>query len=183
MSPRPGFPLREGQKLLPPLLLDRPQGVMVPGAMNTYLREYQREGVRFFWDKYQQGRGGLLGDDMGLVSHILQLLRYLTSVHVCGTYWNVGCVANMSFAYMLFKQMKGKTIQVISFLSAIMRKHGDIRDLDRRRNHVSDLQDSPDWRIRRTLPPANARWPTCLIIAPSTVVHNWQREFEKVLAV
>jgi SNF2 family DNA or RNA helicase len=78
--------------------------------------------------------------------------------------------------------VKGKTIQVISFLSAIMRKHGDMRDLDRRRNHVSDLQDSHDWRVGRTLPPADARWPTCLIIAPSTVVHNWQREFEKVRA-
>lgn len=41
---------------------------MVPASINTYLREYQREGVRFFWDLYKQGRGGLLGDDMGLVS-------------------------------------------------------------------------------------------------------------------
>jgi SNF2 family DNA or RNA helicase len=44
---------------------------MVPTAINTYLREYQREGIKFFWDKYQQGRGGLLGDDMGLVSVVL----------------------------------------------------------------------------------------------------------------
>jgi len=43
---------------------------MVPAAINTYLREYQRDGVRFFWNQYQQGRGGLLGDDMGLVSAI-----------------------------------------------------------------------------------------------------------------
>jgi len=41
---------------------------MVPASINTYLREYQREGVVFFWDLYKQGRGGLLGDDMGLVS-------------------------------------------------------------------------------------------------------------------
>lgn len=40
---------------------------MVPAAINTYLREYQREGVQFFWDLYDEGRGGLLGDDMGLV--------------------------------------------------------------------------------------------------------------------
>lgn len=61
-----------------------------------------------------------------------------------------------------------------------MLKHGDVRDLDRRRNHVSALQDGESWKKRRTLPPANAKWPTCLIIAPSSVVPNWEREFETV---
>ncbi|KAH0833982.1 RAD26-like SNF2 family DNA-dependent ATPase [Lanmaoa asiatica] len=138
-SPRPGFPLNEDQKYLSPFVLNREKGIMVPAAINTYLREYQREGVQFFWDLYDEGRGGLLGDDMGLVC---------------------------------------KTIQVISFLSAIMKKHGDRRDVDRRRNHVSKLQDGIEWKKHRTLPPANAVWPTCLIIAPSTVVANWEREFE-----
>lgn len=75
---------------------------------------------------------------------------------------------------------QGKTIQVISFLSAIMKKHGDMRDVERRRNHVSSLQDKQSWKRHKRLPPANATWPTCLIIAPSTVVHNWKREFETV---
>lgn len=61
-----------------------------------------------------------------------------------------------------------------------MKKLGDKRDVNRRRNHVSTLQDGSDWRERRTLPPADATWPTCLIIAPSTVVHNWEREFQVV---
>lgn len=74
----------------------------------------------------------------------------------------------------------GKTIQVISFLSAIMRKDGVATDQDRRRNHVSKLQDLDAWKKRRELPPADATWPTCLIIAPSTVVLNWERELEKV---
>ena len=74
----------------------------------------------------------------------------------------------------------GKTIQVISFLSAIMQKRGDILDVDRRRKHVSKLQDGKEWKKYRTLPPANAKWPTCLIIAPSSVVGNWEREFETV---
>ncbi|KAG6374054.1 P-loop containing nucleoside triphosphate hydrolase protein [Boletus reticuloceps] len=138
-NPRPGFPLCEGQKYLGPFVLNREKGIMVPAAINTYLREYQREGVQFFWDLYNEGRGGLLGDDMGLVR---------------------------------------KTIQVISFLSAIMKKHGDQRDVDRRRNYISKLQDGVEWKKHRTLPPANAVWPTCLIIAPSTVVGNWEREFK-----
>ncbi|TEB22485.1 hypothetical protein FA13DRAFT_1641399 [Coprinellus micaceus] len=59
-----------------------------------------------------------------------------------------------------------------------MKKTGTIKDENRRRMHVSRLQDLSDWHERRYLPPANETWPTCLIIAPSTVCHNWQREFE-----
>ncbi|KAI6143539.1 hypothetical protein EDD17DRAFT_208859 [Pisolithus thermaeus] len=65
-SPRPGFPLVPGQLPLGPLMLDRAKGIMVPAAINTYLREYQRDGVRFFWELYDRDKGGLLGDDMGL---------------------------------------------------------------------------------------------------------------------
>ncbi|KAI0717768.1 P-loop containing nucleoside triphosphate hydrolase protein [Cerioporus squamosus] len=135
-QPRPSFKLKPGESLAGPLALDRKH--KVPGRINTFLREYQRDGVRFFWDRYKEGRGGLLGDDMGL----------------------------------------GKTIQVISFLSAIMQKRGDNLDVGRRRKHVSKLQDRREWRKHRSLPPANATWPTCLIVAPSSVVGNWEREFE-----
>ena len=61
-----------------------------------------------------------------------------------------------------------------------MRKDGVRTDKHRRRKFVSKLQDGEAWKQRRQLPPANAKWPTCLIIAPSTVVHNWEREFETV---
>lgn len=61
-----------------------------------------------------------------------------------------------------------------------MQKDGVVTDMDRRRNYVSRMQDRKAWKKRRELPLANAKWPTCLIIAPSTVVHNWQREFETV---
>ncbi|KZP30044.1 hypothetical protein FIBSPDRAFT_884345 [Athelia psychrophila] len=136
--PRPGFKLESEQKLLGGLVLNATERIITPAAINTYLREYQRDGVKFFYEQYQKGLGALLGDDMGL----------------------------------------GKTIQVISFLSAIMRKHGDVRDLHRRRQHVSELQDEKVYKKSKHLPPANATWPTCLIIAPSTVVGNWEREFE-----
>ncbi|KAH7909981.1 RAD26-like SNF2 family DNA-dependent ATPase [Hygrophoropsis aurantiaca] len=137
-KPRPNFSLAPDQTPLGPCILDRGKHISIPASINTYLREYQRDGAKFFWELYDEGRGGLLGDDMGL----------------------------------------GKTIQVISFLSAIMLKHGDKRDVDRRRNHVSKLQDGTQWRETRSLPPANATWPTCLIIAPTSVVPNWEREFD-----
>jgi hypothetical protein len=77
----------------------------------------------------------------------------------------------------------GKTIQVIAFLSAIMRKRGDARDTGRRHEHVSRLQDGEEWARARRLPPADETWPTCLIVAPSTVVYNWERELETVRAL
>ncbi|KAL0952740.1 hypothetical protein HGRIS_006971 [Hohenbuehelia grisea] len=141
LKPRPGFPLPQGQIPLGPFVLDKEKGVKVPAAINTFLREYQRDGIRFLYERYKDGRGGLLGDDIAI-------------------------------------QGSGKTIQVISFLSAVMGKSGDKRDRNRRRQHVSGLQDLPAWKERRQLPAANARWETCLIIAPSTVAHNWEREFE-----
>jgi SNF2 family DNA or RNA helicase len=61
-----------------------------------------------------------------------------------------------------------------------MQKGGVVTDKHRRRRHVSQLQDRKAWKESRELPLANTKWPTCLIIAPSTVVHNWQREFETV---
>lgn len=38
----------------------------VPASINSRLREYQRDGIRFLFDCWRKGRGGLLGDDMGL---------------------------------------------------------------------------------------------------------------------
>jgi hypothetical protein len=59
-----------------------------------------------------------------------------------------------------------------------MGKNGVKTDRKRRRKHVAALQETKAWRKTKTLPPANETWPTCLIIAPSTVVRNWDREFK-----
>ncbi|KAI0077655.1 hypothetical protein K474DRAFT_1642880 [Panus rudis PR-1116 ss-1] len=140
LDPRPVLERKPHHIFVGPLYLEEDKSVKVPAAVNTFLRDYQREGIKFFYERYKQGRGGLLGDDMGLV---------------------------------------GKTIQVISFLSAIMGKYGDKRDSGRRRKHVSRLQDGESWKKHRKLPPPNATWPTAVIIAPSSVLWNWVREIHK----
>lgn len=48
--------------------LDSTSDVRIPGPINGFLRKYQRDGIQFFYDRYKEGRGGVLGDDMGLVS-------------------------------------------------------------------------------------------------------------------
>lgn len=49
-----------------PLVLSDVDGDTVPYTINRYLRDYQREGIRFIHNTYICSRGCILGDDMGL---------------------------------------------------------------------------------------------------------------------
>ncbi|KAG9049900.1 hypothetical protein FS837_008662 [Tulasnella sp. UAMH 9824] len=136
--PRPAFKPSVDQQLKGPLVLgldNEGREISVPRCVAMYLRPYQEDGVRFFWERYKEGRGGILA--------------------------------------VLHKNPRGKTIQVISFLSAIFRKRGNILDSKRRYEWVNQFLDE---NSRNSLPSANSIWPTCLIIAPKTVVGNWERE-------
>lgn len=65
---KPAFPITVNQAMIGPLQLDPDDPSMaVPASINRFLRPYQQEGVRFFWKQYSQGKGGILGDDMGYV--------------------------------------------------------------------------------------------------------------------
>ena len=70
LETRPIFRLGPTQKHLGPLVLDQRKHVQVPSAINTFLRDYQRDGIKFLYDKFKNSMGGMLGDDMGLVSVI-----------------------------------------------------------------------------------------------------------------
>ena len=45
-----------------------PSGGIVPATIAQWLRHYQVEGVDFMYSLWKSGRGGVLGDDMGLGS-------------------------------------------------------------------------------------------------------------------
>ena len=49
-----------------PTLLTLLVCLQVPGLINQYLRDYQRDGIRFLYSHFAKDQGGLLGDDMGL---------------------------------------------------------------------------------------------------------------------
>lgn len=53
-------------RLCVPLELSDVDGDRVPYTINRYLRDYQREGIRFMYNNYINSRGCILGDDMGL---------------------------------------------------------------------------------------------------------------------
>lgn len=63
---RPPFPTTPEQRSIGPLPLDPTDpSVAIPAPINRFLRDYQREGVKFFYNSYRRGVGGILGDDMG----------------------------------------------------------------------------------------------------------------------
>ncbi|MCJ8735006.1 hypothetical protein PDJAM_G00241900 [Pangasius djambal] len=53
--------------------------IQVPYTINRYLRDYQREGVKFIYDSYVKSRGCILGDDMGL-GKTIQVISCLAAI-------------------------------------------------------------------------------------------------------
>ncbi|XP_043103741.1 DNA excision repair protein ERCC-6-like 2 [Puntigrus tetrazona] len=53
--------------------------VTVPYTINRYLRDYQREGIKFIYHNYAKSRGCILGDDMGL-GKTVQVIGFLAAV-------------------------------------------------------------------------------------------------------
>ncbi|XP_068559957.1 DNA excision repair protein ERCC-6-like 2 isoform X2 [Cebidichthys violaceus] len=74
-------------KLCVPLELS--DGDRVPYTINRYLRDYQREGIRFIYNNYICSRGCILGDDMGL-GKTVQVIGFLAAVlHKTGTWEDI----------------------------------------------------------------------------------------------
>jgi hypothetical protein len=159
-----------------PYVLDKRTDTRVPPSLNWYLREYQREGVRFLFERYRAGRGAVLGDDMGLGKTIQ------VRVHARCVPSPVSRLVAPTRPLLVASRacLTGARRQVIAFLSALMHKTGTPADIDRRRNYVEKLQDRPEWRTERRVPPPDERWPTALIVVPRSVVGVWAREFPKV---
>ena len=76
---RPDFPVLDQQRKQQMNILDSVQGIAVPDPINWFLRDYQRQGVRFLFKLYRKGRGGILADDMGL-GKTIQVIALLTAI-------------------------------------------------------------------------------------------------------
>lgn len=57
----------------------------IPATMNQFLREYQREGVKFMYTCFAKGCGALLADDMGLGKTIQVIALLAAQLHKTGT--------------------------------------------------------------------------------------------------
>ncbi|KAK5871050.1 hypothetical protein PBY51_003952 [Eleginops maclovinus] len=87
---KPVFPCSvTDTRLCVPLELSDVDGESVPYTINRYLREYQREGIRFIYNNYICSRGCILGDDMGL-GKTVQVIGFLAAVlHKTGTWEDI----------------------------------------------------------------------------------------------
>lgn len=79
VNPRPDFLTTPEQGRTGPLVLDAAKAIEVPPSINCFLREYQRQGVRFLYAAYRDGRGAILGDDMGL-GKTVQVAAFLAAI-------------------------------------------------------------------------------------------------------
>ncbi|XP_029295210.1 DNA excision repair protein ERCC-6-like 2 isoform X2 [Cottoperca gobio] len=76
-------------RLCVPLELSDVNGDIVPYTINRYLRDYQRDGIRFIYNNYICSRGCILGDDMGL-GKTVQVIGFLAAVlHKTGTWEDI----------------------------------------------------------------------------------------------
>ncbi|KAJ8040811.1 DNA excision repair protein ERCC-6-like 2 [Holothuria leucospilota] len=128
---KPFFPGKSdvGTKL--PLVLseDGCQNVIqVPATINRYLRDYQKDGVKFLYQHFRAKRGCILADDMGL----------------------------------------GKTIQVIAFMSAVLKKKGN----------QEDCQRSLPQFLKKNSGVAVESTDIFLIVCPNSVLFNWLEELD-----
>ena len=59
----------------------------VPATINRYLRDYQREGVRFLYQHFIKNEGAILGDDMGLGKTVQ--VRIIIKGRECSSYTSI----------------------------------------------------------------------------------------------
>uniref|UniRef100_A0A669F5M9 Excision repair cross-complementation group 6-like 2 n=1 Tax=Oreochromis niloticus TaxID=8128 RepID=A0A669F5M9_ORENI len=90
MQEKPWFPTSLiDPRLCVPLELSDAHEDRVPYTINRYLRDYQREGIRFIYNNYIRSRGCILGDDMGL-GKTVQVIGFLAAVlHKTGTWEDI----------------------------------------------------------------------------------------------
>ncbi|KLJ09541.1 DNA excision repair protein ERCC-6 [Blastomyces silverae] len=55
-------------------------GYRIPGDIYPYLFDYQKTGVQWLWELYQQKVGGIIGDEMGL-GKTIQVIAFLAGLH------------------------------------------------------------------------------------------------------
>ncbi|XP_074643856.1 uncharacterized protein LOC141900733 [Tubulanus polymorphus] len=78
---KPNFSHEPSHRKVPFVLTDdgETQKFQVPSTINQYLRDYQRDGIQFLFDRYKQNAGGILGDDMGL-GKTVQVIGFLSAI-------------------------------------------------------------------------------------------------------
>ena len=90
---KPLFPSLNPLGAAVPLVLSL--GEQVPYTVNRYLRDYQRDGIKFIHENVTLSRGCILGDDMGL-GKTVQVLTEKKPI------WPISDAISFSCIYVIF---------------------------------------------------------------------------------
>ena len=130
----------------------------VPASLNRYLKDYQREGIRFLYSRVVgAGKGCILGDDMGL-GKTIQVIGFLSAV------WG-----------------KGGDGEDLRRVQEVMGEGETRREYIRAGEMKKMLGEgtlSPSQPTDSAVAPLAPRTPVMLIV-PASVVDNWMSEFSK----
>ncbi|WHY86110.1 DEAD/DEAH box helicase [Neobacillus novalis] len=147
--------------------------VDVPSGLNGELRPYQHLGMSWLWFLRQYGFGACLADDMGL-GKTVQLISYLLKVkEVVGDELAVAPNAQ-----------NGRNVAVVPDTPKSRTEGGDALVPNTRNDrNVAVVPDTPPAKTRRKkeaeADPAKVPTKAALIICPTSVLGNWQKELER----
>lgn len=106
--------------------------VRVPYTINRYLRDYQREGIKFIYNNYIRSTGCMLGDDMGL-GKTVQVRRKL-AVKLCKDLLECERLFFVMASHGSLAFIPSTSLpQVIGFLAAVLHKIGTWEDIENNR--------------------------------------------------
>ncbi|GBG70867.1 hypothetical protein CBR_g8167 [Chara braunii] len=158
--------------------------VVVPASINCKLMGYQREGVKFLYSLYREGKGGILADDMGL-GKTIQTIAFLAAI-----LGKTGTVRDMT-ARRGFLPLTAKEQAVLQTRERRAKAAGTRRGGGggggggggEGQSAPTLLAIDEDGRCEKEeadikKPSGKKSAKVVLIICPATLIQNWKREFD-----
>jgi hypothetical protein len=158
----------------------------VPASLNRYLKDYQRAGIQFLYERVH--------------ADVICLNLRLFLTHACTRSSRYDRIASNKGAILGDDMGLGKTIQIIALFTALFEKKGDSTDLSKiteqgrqaerfaekeqlaQRNKYLDESKSAASSSQSTQdlpPPPLHKYAPVLLVVPASVVDNWMVELNK----
>ncbi|MBS4212668.1 DEAD/DEAH box helicase [Neobacillus rhizophilus] len=169
--------------------------VDVPEGLNGELRPYQQLGMSWLWFLRQYGFGAVLADDMGL-GKTIQLISYLLKVKdEAGDVMKEVPVVEAPVVADTFDNQTlapgndggdGKNVSTMESMDSAVGKDGEVDIVSTVETEttpsslpIAPADAKPRRRKKEVAAPAKVPTNAALIICPTSVLGNWQKELER----